>query len=214
MIRTEAFVFNAFQVNTYLVWDNSGECLVVDPAFYSADEQERFDRIIIDRDLTLTGQINTHCHVDHLLGVEYTRSKYGCAFRAHRLEVRLVENAPLLGEIFGWDVKPLKGIDGFLEENGTVAVGTHLLRSIHVPGHSEGSLAFYSPEGGFVITGDALFRGSIGRSDLPGGDYDTLIDSIRTRLLTLPPETLVLPGHGSPTTIGEETAGNPFLGRV
>jgi len=211
MIRIETFAFNAFQVNTHLVWDDSGECLVVDPAFYSADEQERFDSLIAERGLTLSGQINTHCHVDHLLGVAYLRSHYGCKFRAHRLEARLVENAPLLGEIFGWDVEPLSGIDEFLEENGTVAVGTHLLHSIHVPGHSEGSLAFYSPDGGFVITGDALFRGSIGRTDLPGGDYDTLIGSIRSNLLTLPPETLVFPGHGPSTSIGEEAAGNPFL---
>ena len=211
MIRIEAFAFNAFQVNTYLVWDYSGECLVVDPAFYSVDEQERFDSFIAKKGLILAGQINTHCHVDHLLGVEYIRSNYGCAFRAHRLEARLVENAPLLGEIFGWDVEPLSGIDEFLEENGTVAVGTRLLRSIHVPGHSEGSLAFYSPDGGFVITGDALFQGSIGRTDLPGGDYDTLIGSIRSHLLTLPPETLVFPGHGPSTSIGEEVAGNPFL---
>ncbi len=211
MIRTEAIIFNAFQVNTYLVWDDTGKCLVVDPAFYSSEEQQAFDAIIAKKGLTVAGQINTHCHVDHILGVRYMRSKYGCAFRAHQDDLKVAVNAPLLGELFGWDVEPLDGIDEYLPDNGTIPVGDHQLTSIHVPGHSMGSLAFYSREGGFVITGDALFQGSIGRTDLPGGDYDTLIESIRSRLLVLPPETEVYPGHGPATTIGKEAVENPFL---
>ncbi|MCP4646422.1 MAG: MBL fold metallo-hydrolase, partial [bacterium] len=120
-------------------------------------------------------------------------------------------NAPLMGEVFGLKVEALSGIDQEIEDNATIKVGEDILRAILVPGHSPGSLSFYSQEAGFVVTGDALFQGSIGRTDLPGGDYDTLISSIRNNLLILPPETTVYPGHGDPTSIGEEARNNPFL---
>ena len=113
--------------------------------------------------------------------------------------------------MYGLSVDPIPGIDEPIEDHETITLGDHTLEAILVPGHSPGSLAFYSKEGGFVITGDALFQQSIGRTDLPGGDYDTLINSIRTRLLILPPETAVYPGHGASSTIGEEATGNPFL---
>jgi hydroxyacylglutathione hydrolase len=211
MIRTEAIQFNAFQVNTYLVWDETGQCIVVDPAFYSVEEQQTLASIISDKGLTVVGQVNTHCHVDHVLGVRYMKSEYGCAFRAHREESKVIASVPLMGDLFGWSVEPLDGIEEYLEDNGSIPVGNHSLHSIHVPGHSPGSLAFYSKEGGFVITGDALFQGSIGRTDLPGGDYNTLISSITNRLLVLPPETQVYPGHGPSTTVDREIADNPFL---
>jgi glyoxylase-like metal-dependent hydrolase (beta-lactamase superfamily II) len=211
MIQIESHVFNSFQVNTYLVRNEQNECLVVDPAFYSPDEIHRFDRYISDNGLQITGQINTHGHVDHVLGVLHVKSTYGCPFRAHTNEAGLVNNAPLMGEVFGLRVAPIPGIDETLEDRQEIHLGAYSLQSILVPGHSPGSLAFYSPEGKFVITGDALFQMSIGRTDLPGGDYDTLIHSIRSRLLTLPGETVVYPGHGAPSTIAEEADGNPFL---
>jgi hydroxyacylglutathione hydrolase len=211
MIRTEAIVFNAFQVNTYLVWDETGDCLVVDPAFYSTEEQNVLESLISEKGLFVAGQINTHCHVDHVLGVHHMKAEYKCAIRAHNEELRVAANVPLMGDLFGWSVEPISGIDEYIEDNQRIPVGNHFLQAIHVPGHSMGSLAFYSREGGFVITGDALFRGSIGRTDLPGGDYDTLVTSIKSRLLVLPPETVVYPGHGPSSTIGEEIGSNPFL---
>ncbi|MFH0759464.1 MAG: MBL fold metallo-hydrolase [Bacteroidota bacterium] len=211
MIHTEAIVFNAFQVNTYLVWDETGACLVVDPAFYSKEEQHALESLLSVKGLYVAGQINTHCHVDHVLGVHHMKSEYKCAFRAHHEESKVTANVPLMGDLFGWSVEPINGIDEFIEDNQLIPVGNHSLQAIHVPGHSMGSLAFYSRDGGFVITGDALFRGSIGRTDLPGGDYNTLINSINNRLLVLPPETVVFPGHGPSSTIGEETGSNPFL---
>jgi hydroxyacylglutathione hydrolase len=214
MIEIEAIVFNAFQVNTYLVWDETGDCLVVDPAFYSAEEQQKLESIIGGKGLRVAGQINTHCHVDHVLGVGYMRAVHGCKFRAHREESKVEASVPLMGDLFGWSVEPLNGIDEYLDDRGTVTIGNHVLQILHVPGHSMGSVAFYSKEGGFVITGDALFQGSIGRTDLPGGNYDTLIESIRQRLLTLPPGTKVYPGHGPPTSIGTEAAENPFLSTI
>lgn len=211
MIQIETHVFNSFQVNTYLVREKNGHCLVVDPAFYSPEEISAFDTYISENGLKVTGQINTHGHVDHVLGVLHVKSRYSCPFRAHANEAALVKNAPLMGDMYGLQVEPIPGIDETLIDNQMISLGSYSLQAILVPGHSPGSLAFYSPEGKFVITGDALFQQSIGRTDLPGGDYDTLIHSIRTRLLCLPPETLVYPGHGAPSTIGKEISGNPFL---
>lgn len=214
MIQIETLVYNSFQVNTYLLRDENGQCLVVDPAFYSPDEVRAFDSHISEKGLKVTGQLNTHGHVDHVLGVMHVKSTYNCPFRAHTAESGLVQNAPLMGEVFGLSVEPIPGIDEALEDRQEISLGTYALHAILVPGHSPGSLAFYSPDGDFVITGDALFQHSIGRTDLPGGDYDTLIHSIRTRLLTLPPETRVYPGHGAPSTIGDEARSNPFLSPV
>lgn len=214
MIRTEAILFNDFQVNTYLVWDESQECLVVDPAFYSRDEQERFLHLIREMGLKVIGQINTHCHVDHILGVDFIKNHFSAPLRAHAGEEKVVSSAPLMGDMFGWEVKAIDGIDEVLVEDQMIPIGQHELRVIHVPGHSPGSVAFYSSEGGFVITGDALFRGSIGRTDLPGGDYDTLMSSIGKKLLTLPPETIVHPGHGPSSTIEYERKENPFLREI
>jgi hydroxyacylglutathione hydrolase len=211
MIRIERHVFNSFQVNTYLIRDENDHCLIVDPAFYSPEECRDFDAYITEQGLTISGQINTHGHVDHVLGVMHVKSTYGSPFRVHTKEAGLVNNAPLMGDMYGLSVEPIPGIDEAIEDHEVITLGSHSIQAILVPGHSPGSLAFYSKEGGFVITGDALFQQSIGRTDLPGGDYDTLINSIRTRLLTLPPETLVYPGHGASSTIGEEATGNPFL---
>ena len=211
MITIESLVFNAFQVNTYLVKDEEGNCLVVDPAFYSPEEERTFDHYIRDHELKVTGQINTHCHVDHVLGVRHLQQKYQCPFRAHQNESGLLKNAPLMGKVYGLSVEPIPGIDVLISDRDLIPLNAFSLHALLVPGHSPGSLSFYSPEGAFVITGDALFQGSIGRTDLPGGDYDTLIESIRSRLLTLPPETIVYPGHGEPSTIANEAMGNPFL---
>jgi hydroxyacylglutathione hydrolase len=211
MIRIESLPFNAFQVNCYAVWDETGECLVIDPCFYSREEENVFENFLSENRLKITGQINTHCHVDHVLGVSYLKARYGLPFRAHRDESMLVPNVPLMGDMFGFSVDPLAGIDTFIEDREKIRTGNHELEAILVPGHSPGSLAFYSPEGGFVVTGDALFAGSIGRTDLPGGDYDTLIRTIRERLMVLPAETIVYPGHGPSSSIARETVHNPFL---
>lgn len=214
MIHLEKHVFNSFQVNTYLMRDENGNCLIVDPAFYSPEETRAFDTYLSENGLKVVGQINTHGHVDHVLGVLHVKSTYKAPFRAHANEAGLVRNASLMGEMFGLTVEPIPGIDHPIEDKELITLGDHSIRALLVPGHSPGSLAFYSEEGGFVITGDALFKQSIGRTDLPGGDYDTLILSIRERLLTLPPETLVYPGHGDSSSIGEEASGNPYLSMV
>jgi glyoxylase-like metal-dependent hydrolase (beta-lactamase superfamily II) len=149
--------------------------------------------------------------VDHILGVEYIQSHYKLPFQAHQQEERIVNNAAMMGKVFGLDLEPIEGIDQLVADGDQIKLGDHHLESIHVPGHSPGSISYHSPDGGFVITGDALFQGSIGRTDLPGGDYDQLIQSIEKRLMTLPPETVVYPGHGPSSTIGSEKRNNPFL---
>lgn len=211
MLTIESLVFNAFQVNTYLVSDEQGDCLVVDPAFYSPEEMKAFDQSISAKGLNIIGQLNTHCHVDHVLGVRHMETTYDCPLRAHPLESGLLNNAPLMGEVYGLKVEPHPGIRNPIADDEIIEIGSDFLKAILVPGHSPGSLSFYSPTGGFVITGDALFEGSIGRTDLPGGNFDTLIHSIQTRLLTLPPETVVYPGHGDSSSIGNEAQNNPFL---
>jgi len=211
MLTIESFVFNSFQVNTYLVINQDGECLVIDPAFYSPEETSFFDRHITKNKFKIIGQVNTHCHVDHVLGVQHVQNTYKCPLRAHSNESGLLNKATQMGEMFGLRVDPLSGIEQSIEDGDQIEIGAYSVRAILVPGHSPGSLSFYSPDGGFVITGDALFHRSIGRTDLPGGDYDTLISSIMNRLLTLPPETVVYPGHGDPTTVREEASDNPFL---
>jgi glyoxylase-like metal-dependent hydrolase (beta-lactamase superfamily II) len=211
MLFIDTLVFNSFQVNTYIVRNEDGDCLVIDPAFYSPEEVKFFDRHIISEGLSIKGQLNTHCHVDHVLGIRHLQNVYHCPLRAHPDESGLLNNAPLMGEVFGLNVEALSGIDQPVADNESITIGRDSLKSILVPGHSPGSLYYYSSDAGFVITGDALFQGSIGRTDLPGGDFDTLIFSIRSRLLTLPPETMVYPGHGEPSSIGEEASNNPFL---
>lgn len=211
MIHIQGLTFNSFQVNTYLVWDEKGDCLVVDPAFYDGEERTRFESFIAEHSLRIAGQVNTHAHIDHILGVLYIQSRHKHPFRAHREETSIATNAHLMGEIFGLSAEPLSGIDQYVEDGELISAGSYSLRTLFVPGHSPGSLAFYSPEGAFVIAGDALFSGSIGRTDLPGGNYDRLIHSIQSRLLVLPTETTVYPGHGPPTTIGKEARDNPFL---
>lgn len=211
MLRIETQVFNAFQVNTYLIINETGDCLIIDPAFYSPEEVLTFDRYIASKELQIIGQVNTHCHVDHVLGVRHMQISYKCPLRAHPEEASLLNKAPLMGEIYGLQLEPFSGIEKPIQENEIISIGQDFLQAILVPGHSPGSLCFYAPDSGFVVTGDALFQGSIGRTDLPGGDFDTLISAIRDKLLILPRETTVYPGHGDPSTIGEEALNNPFL---
>ena len=147
MIHIETLVFNSFQVNTYLVRDETGNCLVVDPAFYSPEEIKAFDAYISKNGLKVTGQINTHGHVDHVLGVHHMKSVYNCPFQAHVEEAGLVKNAPLMGEMFDLTVEPISGIDKLIEDRDIISIGKHSLEAILVPGHSPGSLSFYCAEG-------------------------------------------------------------------
>jgi hydroxyacylglutathione hydrolase len=212
MIAIKTFVFNTFQENTYLLYDNVARvCKVVDPGMSSLKEKDEFDHFLSIHQLAIEAIVNTHCHVDHVLGCRYLQEKYNIPFLTHRDELSLLEKASLYGDFFGLEVGTPPVPDGFISENDEIQIGGSVLSIIHVPGHSEGSVTFFSAEQGFLIAGDVLFRGSIGRTDLPGGDYETLTGNIKSKLLTLPPGVVVYPGHGPSTTIGQEAKTNPFL---
>lgn len=211
MITVKLFVFNPFQVNCYVLSDETGECIVVDAACYTETEKATLVQYVESQGLKLVKLVNTHGHVDHLLGLRHLSDKYGVGFAINDADIKLVTEAQKHGVIFGFDVEEPPVVTEYLTEGKDVTFGNSILKTFFVPGHSPGSIAFYSPEQHFVITGDVLFAGSIGRTDLPGGDYDQLMNSIYKKLMVLPPDTEVLPGHGPFSSIHEEALNNPFL---
>jgi len=211
MITIKRFIFNPFQQNTYVLYDETKECAIIDPGCYSAEEKHELESFIADNNLKPILLLNTHCHVDHILGNAFVYNTYGLKPKAHRAEKEMLAMAEEQGRMFGFTLETPPALDDYLEEGNMVKLGNSSLKVLHVPGHSAGSLAFACQDQKFVITGDALFAGSIGRTDLPGGDYDQLMDSIRTKLLTLGDEFTVFAGHGPKTSIGNEALTNPFL---
>lgn len=214
MMEIKRFEFNVFGVNTYVVWDSDTlDAAVVDPGMPNSEECSRLSKFITDNSLKVTALLNTHLHIDHLLGDEYVESRYGVDLQASSKDSFLSDRLQNQVAMFHLRVNIPERLEIAvpLKAGNKVRIGKSYLDVIEVPGHSPGSLAFYSPADGFVITGDALFRGSVGRTDLPGGSYPTLIKSITDNLLTLPPSTVVYPGHGPASTIGDEISMNPFL---
>lgn len=215
MLKIKQFVFNPFGVSTFIIYDSESKAAIaIDPGMLNSAEQKEFDSYIAENNLKLTQIMNTHLHLDHCFGNNYVRDKYGIKVAAHPddafLGNSLVEQASRFGiRLTGNDTKA--GIDIELKDGDNIKVGAHTLKVLHVPGHSPGSIALYCAEGGFVIAGDVLFKGSIGRTDLQGGNLDTLLNSIHSRLMTLPDSTNVLPGHDRFTTIGAERATNPYI---
>lgn len=207
------FQFSMFGINTYLVFDeDSKECLVVDPGMSNPEEEKAIENFISTKGLTLKHIVNTHLHIDHVVGIPFLREKYGAPVMAHPGDEFLGKRVADQAAMFGLRMKPeVIEISEYLEDGDKIQLGNGNLEVIAVPGHSKGSICLYDPKDGFLISGDALFQGSIGRTDLPGGNYKELIDNIHDKLLGLPDETVVYPGHGPATTIGEEKRSNPFL---
>lgn len=212
-MKISQFQFSLFGINTYVVSDPaSGKCAVIDPGMITPEEEQAIVDFIESNRLTLTHIINTHLHIDHAAGVNFLRQRYGAPVFAHPADFPLGERIDAQAQMFGVREK-LRNIDGIkpLSDNEIIHIGEGELQVIHIPGHSRGSIALYDRNDGFLIGGDILFAGSIGRTDLPGGSYDDLISGIKARLMTLPPDTIVYPGHGPATTIGHEMRSNPFL---
>lgn len=212
-------IVNGFQENTYIVYDTSTlKCAIIDPGVSDTQEREAITDTIEKYHLIPVHLINTHMHVDHVLGDIFLSRKYSLPISAHADDAFLASRAAEQARMFGMteDGSSLSdiAITDYLEDGDKIQIGEEYLQVLAVPGHSPGSIALYSPQSHFVITGDALFAGSIGRTDLPGGDYRTLIDSIQHKLLTLPADTVVYPGHGPATTIEKERRDNPFLRMV
>lgn len=211
MISVHTFIFNTFQVNTYLLYDDTGEAIIIDPACDSAEEFNQLKNYIEEHQLSLQRIINTHGHIDHIAGVQRVVDYFNVPFEIHPDDVFLLKVAPQSAQVFGFELETAKMPDGKIEEGKAVTFGNSTLKTLHVPGHSPGSIVFYCKESKFAVVGDVLFSGSIGRTDLPGGDYETLISCIKTKLLTLPRDTKVFSGHGPSTTIQQEHDTNPFL---
>ena len=211
MIRIKQFVFNAFMVNSYLLYDETDECVIVDAACYDTEEQAEIREFITGNGLRPVRNLNTHCHIDHILGNQFIAETYRVNPEYHEGSVPLFFTARELGLSFGFTIREIPDPRRFLEDGETIGWGSSSLKVLHTPGHADGSVCFYNKEQGFVITGDVLFKDTIGRTDLPTGSFDLLMKSIRTQLFTLPPDTIVYPGHGPETTIGYEMVNNPFI---
>lgn len=204
---------NAVQENTYLVYDEkTKETIIFDPGCFTPAEERELVATIDRLGLKPVKLINTHCHFDHIFGNAFVVQQYGLKLGIHPLEEQLLTSAPMVVQMYGMPpMTPSPAPDYFINEGDTVTLGDATFQVLFCPGHSPGSLCFYSAEEGYVIAGDVLFQRSIGRTDLPLGDHDALIGSILTKLMPLPDETAVYPGHGPSTTIGEERRENPFL---
>lgn len=211
MLSIHTFTFNPFQENTYIISNERQECWIVDPGMSNGAEQDELVQFIEQHQLIPQAVINTHAHIDHILGIDFVAGKYGIPFFLHEKEMPILNNAANTARMFGFQYEGVKTPAQFIPDGRPFALKDDQLHILFVPGHSPGSIAFYYPEDNWVISGDALFSGSIGRTDLLMGDFDTLIRSIRTQLLPLPGETKVYSGHGPATTIGAEKESNPFL---
>jgi len=206
------FTFNPFQENTYLIYDNTNECIVIDAGCYEQYEQTELVNFIEKNNLKLKKIINTHCHIDHILGVKFLKEKYNVDFIAGKNDEFLLNMAVDHAKIYGFKTQTPPLPDLYTDNLPDINFGNTTLDILNVPGHTPGHVAYYCKAENCVFTGDVLFKGSIGRTDLPGGNYDTLISSIYEKLLTLPEDCIVYSGHGDSTSIGFEKNNNPFLG--
>ncbi len=211
MIQIKKFEFNLFQVNTYILYDNTKECVIIDPGCQTKQEEQILSDFINSNKLKPVKLLNTHSHIDHILGNNFVKQKYNLKIEAHKDDEIFIENAESHALTFGFRVTRPPSIDKHIDENNTIEFGNSKLHIKSVPGHSQGSLVFYNNENKFAITGDVLFKASIGRTDLPGGNYNLLISGIKQKLLSMNDDTKVYSGHGFATTIGEERRNNPFI---
>ena len=206
--------FNPIQENTYVVWDDTNECIVIDAGNSSPREDAALDNFIARHGLKPVLAANTHGHFDHTMGVEHLKQRYGIPFALSSKDRFLLDNASVSGSVFGVKTGAMPSVDLDLETMTELRFGKTTLRVIPTPGHTPGHVAFHDPESKALFTGDTLFRESIGRTDLPGGDYSWIMRSILDRLLPLGDETHVYPGHGPETTLGHEALYNPFIVEV
>jgi len=214
MMQVQHFVFNPFMENTYVLFDESGECIIIDPGCYEREEENQLDKFITEKNLTVKKIINTHCHIDHVLGNAFAMRKYQAPLYIHPIEEHQLRAVKSYAPNYGFARYQNSEADSFINENDTVSFGNQQLDVLFVPGHSPGHIALYHKEQKVIIGGDVLFENSIGRTDLPGGDLDTLINSIHQKFFTLPDDVTVYCGHGSETTIGFEKGTNPFCAIV
>jgi hydroxyacylglutathione hydrolase len=211
MLTVKSFCFNPFSENTYIVMAPDGTCAIIDPGCYSAEERLALESFIRQNSLTPTLFLNTHCHLDHVFGNNFVHQQWGLPLHMHQDEQPVLDYASNAGDLYQVPCESYVGSVKYLAAGDTWSLGGVSVQCLFTPGHSPGSLSFYAPNDGWVISGDVLFQGSVGRTDLPGGNMDVLMESIRTQLYTLPDQTIVYSGHGPATTIGAEKRANPFV---
>jgi hydroxyacylglutathione hydrolase len=211
MLQIQSFSFSPIQENTYILFNEFKECIIIDPGCYFDEEKETLKNFIQQKGLTPVMLLNTHCHLDHVFGNKYVAETYGLTLQLHEKEKQVLAFAPTSGLMYNMPFDNYAGEFITLKEGDKITLGQDELEVIETPGHSPGSICFYCRKQNFLISGDVLFQRSIGRTDLPGGDHQTLLNSIRKKLFVLPDETVVYNGHGNSTSIGAEKKYNPFL---
>ena len=210
MLKIQEFVFNPFQENTYVLFDETRDAVIVDPGCYENDEKQELTEFIESKNLKVKMLLNTHGHIDHVLGNTFVKDKFKVKLFIHKIDEPVMRAVKAYAGNYGFPLYQEASVDSYLEEGKTISFGTQQFKILFVPGHSPGHVAFYNEKEKIVIGGDVLFQNSIGRTDLPGGNFDTLINSIHEKLFTLPDDVVVYPGHGPKTTIGFEKVTNPF----
>ena len=211
MLKVKSFVFSPIQENTYLLYNEFNACAIIDPGCYFPEEQDELKAFITQSGLKPLMLLNTHCHLDHVFGNKFVAEAFGLRLQIHEKEKAMLDFAPASGLMYNMPFDNYTGEFSFLKEGDKIKLGEDELQVIEAPGHSPGHVCFYCAGQNFIISGDVLFNRSIGRTDLPGGDHESLLKNIREKLFVLPDETVVYSGHGPATTIGEEKRENPFL---
>ena len=212
MLKLKSFVFSPIQENTYLLYNEFNDCLIIDPGCYFSEEKDELKAFITQSSLLPRKLLNTHCHLDHVFGNKFVAETWELTLNLHEKEKKLLDYAPTSGLMYNMPFDNYVGEYIYLKEGDVVTLGEDELKVIEAPGHSPGHICFYCAKQHFIISGDVLFNRSIGRTDLPGGNHETLLKNIREKLFVLPDETVVYSGHGEQTTIGEEKKCNPFVG--
>ncbi len=211
MMTIKNFVFNELEVNGFVLYDETLECIIVDPGCNSPKQCTVLKEFVSEHLLKPVFIVNTHGHFDHIFGNAWCKETYKCPLLIHEHDLHILEQGDKFAGIFGFEIDRSPMPDRYLKHGETLVFGNTRLEILHVPGHSPGSIVLYSAPDQLMISGDVLFNGSVGRTDLPGGDHNQLISGIREKLMVLPRETVVWPGHGPRTTIGHEYDTNPFL---
>ena len=211
MIKIKAFPHNLYQMNAYLLYDETGEGVLIDAGNSNDDELQEIVSFVEQENIALKKLLNTHGHIDHIVGNDAIIKQFGLDLYAHKAGLVFYETVGEYGASLGYKIDSTHMPDVYLEDGDKVKFGNTTLQVLYTPGHADGSICFYSEEDKIVVVGDVLFQQSIGRTDLPTGDYDLLAESIRTKLYTLPDDTVVLPGHGPSTRISYEKMDNPFV---
>lgn len=212
MLHIKSFTFNPFQENTYLVYDDKGTAALIDPGCHTPEERKELEDFVESNKLNVRHLLNTHCHIDHVLGNAWAKKRFGISLWIHEKEISVLRSVEVYAPNYGFQNYESAEADHFLEEGHEFQVGEESLKILFIPGHAPGHVVFYHEKSNQCIAGDTLFRGSIGRTDLPGGNHQLLLERIKTQLFTLPSDTIIYPGHGPETNIGFEKIHNPFVG--